>query len=93
MIASVIFVTVAIIMPKTLYATITSMTSIADFNHGTLNIAMTSFFLSAFMGAEGSLKAISTITVLKSRTLAESKAEALEEARKVFSRRFVNGHH
>lgn len=95
-IASIIFVSIALVMPKTYRATTTLMPPTSDMSMGMLSAAMASSPLSALMGSGSSSEAMSTIAILQSRTLAERTVEAfdlmsyydadkLEDALKTFS--------
>jgi tyrosine-protein kinase Etk/Wzc len=95
-IASLIFVGISLLMPKTYKATTTLMPPVSDLNMGMLGMAMASSPLSAFMGNGGNSETMSTISILQSRTLAERTVdnfnlmdyydvEKKEEALKIFS--------
>lgn len=95
-VASIIFVCIALVMPKTYRATTILMPPVSDLNMGMLGMAMASSPLSAFMGTGGNSETMSTISILQSRTLAERAVEnfklmnyydveRLEEALKIFS--------
>ena len=99
-IVSIVFVFIALVMPKTYRATTTLMPPNSDFNIGILGAAMASSPLSALMGSGSSSEAMSTIAILQSRTLAERAidtfklltyydVEKLEDAHKIFSENLV----
>ncbi len=98
--ASIMFVIIALVMPKTYRAATTLMPPVSDFNIGMLGAAMASSPLSAFMGTGGNSETMSTIAILQSRTLAERTiekfdlmtyydVEKLEDALKIFSENHV----
>ena len=98
--ASIVFVLISLIMPKTYRASATLMPPSSEFSMGMLGAAMATSPLSAFIGTGSSSEAMSTIAILQSRTLAERAIDAfelmtyydvekLEEALKIFSESLV----
>lgn len=94
--ASVFFVAIALVMPKTYLAETTLMPPSSDSNIGMLGAALASSPLSAFMGTGSNSEAMSAVAILKSRTLAEQAVdtfnlmayydvEKLEDALRIFS--------